>query len=87
MHQRRRRRRGKHGLARAGVAHERKKRFYARLGNVFSCGGVSLFLDYHTQFSIENYIDRFTPMLDCDVLVIDDLGKENAATGWLCPPV
>ncbi len=34
-------------------------------------------LDYHTQFSIENYIDRFTPMLDCDVLVIDDLGKEN----------
>ncbi len=34
-------------------------------------------LDYHTQFSIENYTDRFTPMLDCDVLVIDDLGKEN----------
>ena len=34
-------------------------------------------LDYHTQFSIDGYTDRFTPMLDCDVLVIDDLGKEN----------
>lgn len=33
-------------------------------------------LDYHTQFSITDYVDRFTPMLDCDVLVIDDLGKE-----------
>ena len=34
-------------------------------------------LDYHTQFKIENYVDRFTPMLDCDILVIDDLGKES----------
>lgn len=34
-------------------------------------------LDYHTQFSIEDYTDRFTPMLDCDVLVIDDLGTET----------
>lgn len=34
-------------------------------------------LDYHTQFSIQNYVDRFTPMLDCDLLVIDDLGRES----------
>lgn len=34
-------------------------------------------LDFHTQFSVEDYVDRFTPMLDCDVLVIDDLGKET----------
>ncbi|MCM1367583.1 MAG: ATP-binding protein [Roseburia sp.] len=34
-------------------------------------------LDYHTQFSIEDYTDRFTPMLDCDALVIDDLGTET----------
>ncbi len=34
-------------------------------------------LDYHTQFSIPDYIDRFTPMIDCDVLVIDDLGTES----------
>ncbi len=34
-------------------------------------------LDYHKQFAVENYIDRFTPMLDCDVLAIDDLGKET----------
>ena len=34
-------------------------------------------LDYHTQFSIENYVDRFTPMIDCELLVIDDLGKES----------
>ncbi len=34
-------------------------------------------LEYHTQFSIPDYIDRFTPMLDCDVLIIDDLGKES----------
>ena len=27
--------------------------------------------DYHTQFAIDNYNDLFTPMLDCDVLVID----------------
>lgn len=33
-------------------------------------------LEYHTQFKIDNYIDRFTPMLDCELLVIDDLGKE-----------
>lgn len=32
--------------------------------------------DYHTQFAIEDYYDLFTPMLDCDVLVIDDLGTE-----------
>lgn len=32
--------------------------------------------DYHTQFAIEDYIDLFTPMLDCDVLCIDDLGTE-----------
>ncbi|MCH5162018.1 MAG: ATP-binding protein [Clostridiales bacterium] len=34
-------------------------------------------LDYHTQFSIADYVDRFTPMLDCDLLVIDDLGRES----------
>lgn len=34
-------------------------------------------LDYHKQFAVENYVDRFTPMLDCDLLVIDDLGKET----------
>ncbi len=34
-------------------------------------------LDYHTQFKIDDYIDRFTPMIDCDLLVIDDLGKET----------
>ncbi|MCH5350687.1 MAG: ATP-binding protein [Clostridiales bacterium] len=34
-------------------------------------------LDYHTQFKIDDYIDRFTPMLDCELLVIDDLGKES----------
>ncbi len=34
-------------------------------------------LDYHTQFSIDGYVDRFTPMLDCDLLIIDDLGKES----------
>ncbi len=34
-------------------------------------------LDFHTQFKIDDYVDRFTPMLDCDLLVIDDLGKET----------
>lgn len=34
-------------------------------------------LDYHTQFKIDDYIDRFSPMLDCELLVIDDLGKET----------
>lgn len=34
-------------------------------------------LDYHTQFSVQDYTDRFTPMLDCDLLVIDDIGTEN----------
>lgn len=34
-------------------------------------------LEYHTQFSIPDYIDRFTPMLDCDLLIIDDIGKET----------
>ncbi len=34
-------------------------------------------LEYHTQFSIDDYTDRFTPMLDCDLLVIDDLGTES----------
>ncbi len=34
-------------------------------------------LEYHTQFSIPDYTDRFTPMLDCDLLVIDDLGTES----------
>ncbi len=33
--------------------------------------------DYHTQFSIDDYVDLFTPMLDCDILVIDDLGTES----------
>lgn len=32
--------------------------------------------EYHTQFAIEDYKDLFTPMLDCDILVIDDLGTE-----------
>ncbi len=32
--------------------------------------------DYHTQFAIDDYVDLFTPMLDCDVLCIDDLGTE-----------
>lgn len=34
-------------------------------------------LEFHTQFSITDYTDRFTPMLDCDLLVIDDLGTES----------
>ena len=33
--------------------------------------------DYHTQFAVEDYYDLFTPMLDCDALVIDDLGTET----------
>lgn len=33
--------------------------------------------DYHTQFAIDDYVDLFSPMLDCDVLVIDDLGTET----------
>ena len=33
--------------------------------------------DYHMQFAIDNYNDLFTPMLDCDVLIIDDLGTET----------
>ena len=33
--------------------------------------------DYHTQFAIDDYRDLFTPMLECDVLVIDDLGTET----------
>lgn len=32
--------------------------------------------DYHTQFAIDDYVDLFTPILDCDVLCIDDLGTE-----------
>lgn len=44
---------------------------------VTAAGFVRRALDYHTQFSIPDYTDRFTPMLDCDVLVIDDLGTES----------
>lgn len=44
---------------------------------VTAAGFVRRALDYHTQFSIADYADRFTPMLDCDVLVIDDLGTES----------
>lgn len=33
--------------------------------------------DYHTQFAIDDYVDLFTPMLDCDLLVLDDLGTET----------
>lgn len=33
--------------------------------------------DYHTQFAIDDYVDLFSPMLECDVLVIDDLGTET----------
>lgn len=44
---------------------------------VTAFGFVRRALDYHTQFSITGYVDRFTPMLDCDALVIDDLGTEN----------
>lgn len=33
--------------------------------------------EYHTQFAINDYRDLFTPMLECDVLVIDDLGTET----------
>lgn len=33
--------------------------------------------DYHTQFAIDDYQDLFTPMLECDLLVIDDLGTET----------
>lgn len=33
--------------------------------------------DYHTQFAIDDYTDLFTPMLDCDMLCIDDLGTET----------
>ena len=34
-------------------------------------------LEYHTQFSITDYTDRFTPTIDCDLLIIDDLGRES----------
>lgn len=34
-------------------------------------------LEFHTQFSVPDYTDRFTPMLDCELLVVDDLGTEN----------
>ncbi len=44
---------------------------------VTAFGFVRRALDYHTQFSIKNYTDRFTPMLDCDLLIIDDLGTES----------
>ena len=44
---------------------------------VTAFGFVRRALDYHTQFSIPDYTDGFTPMLDCDLLVIDDLGTEN----------
>lgn len=33
--------------------------------------------DYHTQFAVPDYRDLFTPMLDCDMLVVDDLGTET----------
>lgn len=33
--------------------------------------------DYHTQFAIDDYYDLFTPMTDCDLLCIDDLGTET----------
>ncbi|MCH5165415.1 MAG: ATP-binding protein [Clostridiales bacterium] len=33
--------------------------------------------EYHTQFAVEDYVDLFTPMLDCNLLVIDDLGTET----------
>ncbi|MBD5131150.1 MAG: ATP-binding protein [Clostridiales bacterium] len=33
--------------------------------------------DYHTQFAIADYRDTFSPMLDCELLVIDDLGTET----------
>lgn len=32
--------------------------------------------EYHTQFAVDDYRDLFSPMLDCDLLVIDDLGTE-----------
>lgn len=33
--------------------------------------------EYHTQFAYDDYKDLFTPMLECDVLVIDDLGTDT----------
>lgn len=33
--------------------------------------------DYHTQFAIDDYRDLFSPMLDADILCIDDLGTET----------
>ncbi len=66
---------GKTVLA-AAVATELMRRGAATV-TVTAFSFVRRALDYHTQFSIENYIDRFTPMLDCDVLVIDDLGTES----------
>lgn len=33
--------------------------------------------DYHLQFTVDDYTDLFTPMLDCDLLCVDDLGTET----------
>lgn len=33
--------------------------------------------DYHAPFATDDYRDLFTPMLDCDLLCIDDLGTET----------
>ena len=33
--------------------------------------------DYHTQFAIDDYRDLFSPMLEADILCIDDLGTET----------
>ncbi|MCH5154340.1 MAG: ATP-binding protein [Clostridiales bacterium] len=66
---------GKTMLA-AGVATEMISRGAATV-TVSAFDMVKRAKDYHTQFAIEDYRDLFTPMLECDLLVIDDLGTET----------
>lgn len=40
--------------------------------------------DYHTQFAVDDYRDLFSPMLECDILVIDDLGTETMLKNVTC---
>lgn len=61
----------------AGAVASAFTQFGASVVVVTAFGFVRRALDYHTQFSVKNYADRFTPMLDCDLLVIDDLGTES----------
>ena len=79
---------GKPFMILTGTAGSGKTMLAAAIANALMARGaaavtVSAFefvrraLEFHTQFSIPDYTDRFTPMLDCDILVIDDLGTES----------